>query len=99
MHWLMALFALGIHLTQHIFFKVCYFPLFVAYCCHLWKGLDVAGFSQFKRGWAKLLFSRGSMAPVKKDNYLELIEEPYRNVFTVSNILAGFKKTGIWPLD
>jgi hypothetical protein len=39
------------------------------------------------------------MAAVKKDNYLELIEEPYRNVFTVANILAGFRKTGVWPLD
>jgi hypothetical protein len=39
------------------------------------------------------------MAPVKKDNYLELIEEPYQNAFTVSNILAGFRKSGVWPLD
>jgi len=39
------------------------------------------------------------MGPVKKENYLALIEGPYKHAFTVSNIKAGFKKTGVWPFN
>ncbi|KIM31870.1 hypothetical protein M408DRAFT_36724, partial [Serendipita vermifera MAFF 305830] len=68
---------------------------------HVLQCLDVVGFSQFKRGWASLLFSRGqtSTAPVSKDNYLHLIEGPFLKAFTPSNIKAGFKKTGVCPFN
>jgi len=64
-------------------------------------GLDVVGFSQFKRAWATLLHERGNQSEnaIKKDDDLELIEGPYKQAFTISNIKAGFRKTGVCPFN
>jgi hypothetical protein len=79
-------------------FKVCLF-IVIQYHIDILSGLDVVGFSQFKRAWATLLFELGHSRAVKKDNYLQLIEGPFIQAFTPANIKAGFKKTGVWPFN
>jgi hypothetical protein len=61
-------------------------------------GLDVVGFGVFKSKWKTLLLTKTSRKP-NKSNYLQLILEPFREAFSEKNVKAGFRETGVWPLD
>jgi hypothetical protein len=56
------------------------------------------GFSQFKANWKDLLDKNRHVKPTKA-TYLGLITKPYEKAFSSSNIKAGFKAVGLWPLD
>jgi hypothetical protein len=40
-----------------------------------------------------------SSEDVTQSNVSKLLGEDYGNAATVGNVLAGFKETGIWPVD
>ena len=36
---------------------------------------------------------------MRKDEYFSVFNIAWHRSFTVANIVAGFKRTGVWPVD
>ena len=73
-----------------------------AHSSHLLQPLDVAVFGPFKRHYysecAKYLASHMGMT-ITRHEICSLASRAYLKSFTLMNIQAGFKKTGIFPLN
>src|SRR5258705_4199187 len=56
--------------------------------------------SSLKQAWAKAVASEEfDGRKVTKENFLEIYGIAHLQSFTLANILASFRKSGIWPLD
>ena len=64
--------------------------------------LDVGVFKSFKTNFSKAcskyLFKHSGRV-VTTDVLVSLVAEAWPDAFTVMNIMAGFKKTGVYPLN
>jgi len=67
---------------------------------HALQPLDIVLFSPLKQAWAKVVASEEfDGRKVTKVNFLEIYGIAHLQSFTLGNILASFRKSGIWPLD
>ena len=61
--------------------------------------LDVTCFGPLKRMWEKCLNQWGPKEPVKKAQFVNLLDEIWHDGLSKPNIQAGFSKTGIFPIN
>ena len=69
---------------------------------HLLQPLDVGVFKSFKTHFSKACVSYLSKHPgrvITNDMIASLVSTAYPNAFTPNNIMSGFRKTGIFPLN
>src|SRR5258708_17469358 len=67
---------------------------------HALQPLDIVLFSPLKQAWAKVVASEEfDGRKVTKENFLKIYGIAHLQSFTLGNILASFRKSGIWPLD
>jgi len=69
---------------------------------HILQPLDVGVFKSFKSNFSKVCNKYLAKNPgrvVTTDILASLVAEAWPNAFTAVNIMAGFKKTGIYPLN
>jgi hypothetical protein len=75
---------------------LCYPP----HTTHALQGLDVVIFSQIKTNWSKKLRKMSRMdEKVTKRNFICAYSEVREAGLSVSNVLAAWKATGIWPFN
>ncbi|KAH9325368.1 hypothetical protein KI387_005546 [Taxus chinensis] len=73
-----------------------------AHTSHKLQPLDVSVFSPFKtyfRAERSKWMAENKCADVKRNDIVELASRALKKAQTPSNIIAGFKRTGIWPLN
>ncbi|KAH9291763.1 hypothetical protein KI387_043047 [Taxus chinensis] len=73
-----------------------------AHTSHKLQPLDVSVFSPFKtyfRAERSKWMAENKCADVKRSDIAELASRALKKAQTPSNIIAGFKRTGIWPLN
>ena len=73
-----------------------------AHTTHLLQPLDVGVFKSFKVFFSKACSSYLSKHPghvITTDMIASLVSSAYRSAFTPTNIIAGFRKTGVFPLN
>ena len=73
-----------------------------AHTSHLLQPLDVGVFKSFKTNFNKACSKYMSQNPgrvVTVDVIASLVAEAYAASFTPMNIMKGFKKTGVWPIN
>lgn len=68
---------------------------------HLLQGLDVVNFNVLKASFYEQVkeFQALTGKDVKKDNFIDLLIEPINKAFTISNIDAAWRKTGLRPIN
>ena len=85
--------------------EYCHDHHIILYCLpshttHALQPLDIVLFSPLKQAWAKAVASEEfDGRKVTKENFLEIYGIAHLQSFTLANILASFRKSGIWPLD
>ena len=68
---------------------------------HFLQPLDVSVFGPLKRAYSDLLqaqYAKGERG-VWKGNFYKLLDSAQKKAFTSTNILSGFRHTGLWPVD
>ena len=73
-----------------------------AHSSHLLQPLDKNPFSGFKQAFNKYLrkWNRTNGArPIRADEFFSVFNLAWQKAITPENIRAGFKRTGIWPVD
>lgn len=73
-----------------------------AHCTHVLQPLDVGVFKAFKSYFSKACSRYMSNNPgrvITPDKLASLVGEAWPHAFTPVNVMAGFKKTGIYPLN
>ncbi|SCN96763.1 related to transposase [Fusarium fujikuroi] len=73
-----------------------------AYAFHVLQPLDVAVFGPLKRAYRYLLLDLTSVSDdsyVGKITFLYTYDKARREAITKSNAIAGFKATGLWPVN
>ena len=68
---------------------------------HFLQPLDVAVFGPLKHAYSDLLqaqYMKGERG-VWKGNFYKLLDSAQEEAFTSTNILSGFRHTGLWPVD
>ena len=73
-----------------------------AHSSHLLQPLDKNPFSGFKHSFNKELrkWNRTNGArPIRGDEFFSVFNLAWAKAMTAQNIIAGFKRTGIWPVD
>ncbi|TXB99560.1 hypothetical protein FocTR4_00005435 [Fusarium oxysporum f. sp. cubense] len=96
----------GSHVTEEFLWE-CYdnniYLLFLpAHASHVLQPLDVAVFGPLKRAYRRLLLDLVSVADdshVGKITFLYTYDKARREAITKSNAIAGFKATGLWPVN
>ena len=70
---------------------------------HRLQPLDVSLFaplaSYYTSGLNQLMFNSLGMVSISKRDFWGIFWPAWKSAFTESNILSGFRKTGIWPLN
>ena len=69
---------------------------------HLLQPLDDIPFANLKTEWYKAirLFMRAHSAQkLAKHEFMGLLAPAWKKAITVCNVQAGFRNTGIWPID
>ena len=69
---------------------------------HVLQPLDSVHFTQFKRNWEinlRKYNSPHSEQPINKIEFCNLFCPSWNMAMSVKNIMAGFRKTGIYPHD
>ena len=85
--------------------EYCHDHHIILYCLpshttHALQPLDIVLFSPLKQAWAKAVASEEfDGRKVTKENFLKIYGIAHLQSFTLGNILASFRKSGIWPLD
>ncbi|CCT63413.1 related to transposase [Fusarium fujikuroi IMI 58289] len=96
----------GSHVTEDFLWE-CYnnniYLLFLpAHASHVLQPLDVAVFGPLKRAYRHLLLDLTSVSDdshVGKITFLYTYDKARREAITKSNAIAGFKATGLWPVN
>ena len=73
-----------------------------AHTTHVLQPLDVGGFKSFKSHFSKACSKYMSQHPgrvVTADKLVSLVAEAWPHSFTSVNIMSGFQKTGVYPLN
>ena len=68
---------------------------------HFLQPLDVAVFGPLKHAYSDLLqaqYTKGERG-VWKGNFYKLLDSAQEKTFRSTNILSGFRHTGLWPVD
>ncbi|SCN90426.1 related to transposase [Fusarium fujikuroi] len=103
---LLILNGYGSHVTEDFLWE-CYnnniYLLFLpAHASHVLQPLDIAVFSPLKRAYRYLLLDLTSISNdsyVGKITFLYTYDKARREAITKSNAIAGFKATGLWPVN
>src|SRR5258707_10286065 len=70
-----------------------------SHCTHALQPLDVL-FSPLKQSWAAAVTEHEfNGKSVTKDNFIKVYSSAHLHAFTKANILAAFRKTGIYPFN
>src|SRR5260221_12629735 len=70
-----------------------------SHCTHALQPLDVL-FSPLKQSWAAAVTEHEfNGKSVTKDNFIKVYSSAHLHTFTEANILAAFRKTGIYPFN
>ncbi|KAF6519132.1 hypothetical protein HZS61_009512 [Fusarium oxysporum f. sp. conglutinans] len=96
----------GSHMTEEFLWE-CYnnniYLLFLpAHASHVLQPLDVAVFGPLKRAYRRLLSDLACIADsshIGKITFLYTYDKARKEATTKSNALAGFKATGLWPVN
>jgi hypothetical protein len=96
----------GSHMTEEFLWE-CYnnniYLLFLpAHASHVLQPLDVAVFGPLKRAYRRLLSDLSSIADsshIGNITFLYTYDKARKEAITKSNALAGFKATGLWPVN
>jgi hypothetical protein len=76
---------------------------FPAHVTHLLQPLDAVPFGVMKRCWqaqlSKWCFQHSGQTLGKSKEFFDLLEPAVKKGLSGPNIVAGFLKTGIWPID
>ncbi|KAI8401625.1 hypothetical protein FOFC_18494 [Fusarium oxysporum] len=96
----------GSHMTEKFLWE-CYdnniYLLFLPpHSSHVLQPLDVAIFGPLKRAYRRLLLDFASVADdshIGKITFLYTYDKARREAITKSNAIAGFKATGLWPVN
>ncbi|EGU76713.1 hypothetical protein HZS61_009463 [Fusarium oxysporum f. sp. conglutinans] len=96
----------GSHTTEEFLWE-CYdnniYLLFLpAHASHVLQPLDVAVFGPLKRAYRRYLSDLASLADsshIGKITFLYTYDKARREAITKSNALAGFKASGLWPVN
>ncbi|KAH7459443.1 hypothetical protein FOMA001_g19978 [Fusarium oxysporum f. sp. matthiolae] len=73
-----------------------------AHSSHVLQPLDVAVFGPLKRAYRRLLLDFASVADdshIGKITFLYTYDKARKEAITKSNAIAGFKATGLWPVN
>ena len=71
-----------------------------SHCTHALQPLDVVLFSPLKQSWAAAVTEHEfNGKSVTKDNFIKVYSSAHLHAFTEANILAAFRKTGIYPFN
>src|SRR5260221_137976 len=71
-----------------------------SHCTHALQPLDVVLFSPLKQSWAAAVTEHEfNGKSVTKDNFIKVYSSAHLHAFTKANILAAFRKTGIYPFN
>ena len=68
---------------------------------HFLQPLDVSVFGPLKYAYSDLLqaqYAKGESG-VWKGNFYKLLDSAQKKAFTSTNILSGFRNTGLWPIN
>jgi len=72
----------------------------LSHCTHALQPLDVVLFSPLKQSWAAAVTEHEfNGKSVTKDNFIKVYSSAHLHAFTKANILAAFRKTGIYPFN
>jgi len=72
----------------------------LSHCTHALQPLDVVLFSPLKQSWAATVAEHEfNGKSVTKDNFIKVYSSAHLHAFTKANILAAFRKTGIYPFN
>jgi hypothetical protein len=96
----------GSHMTEDFLFE-CYinniFVLFLpAHASHVLQPLDVALFGPLKQAYRKFISDLACIADsshIGKITFLYTYDKARKEAITKSNALAGWKATGLWPVN
>lgn len=96
----------GSHMTEDFLFE-CYinniYVLFLpAHASHVLQPLDVAVFGPLKQAYRKFISDLASIADsshIGKITFLHTYNKARKEAITKLNILAGWKATGLWPVN
>lgn len=68
---------------------------------HIYQGLDVVIFSVLKRHWSEAHdeWKKKTGQLISKTNFLAVYGTAHIKALTQDNILAAFRKTGVWPFN
>ena len=82
---------------QHNISVLCY----PSHSTHLYQGLDVVIFAPLKKAWsaARDDHERETGQSVDKKSFLRVYAKAHKKAFTMDNICAAFRKTGVVPFN
>ncbi|KAF6525908.1 hypothetical protein HZS61_011703 [Fusarium oxysporum f. sp. conglutinans] len=96
----------GSHRTEEFLWECfnnnIYLLFLPAHSSHVLQPLDVAVFGPLKRAYRRLLLDFASVADdshIGKITFLYTYDKARKEAITKSNAIAGFKATGLWPVN
>jgi hypothetical protein len=97
----------GSHITKP-FIDYCHqnrilLAIYPPHSTHTLQPLDVVLFKPLSTAYSSELrrqtYRSQGLMPVVKSDFIPLFRAAYASAFTKTNIITGFKATGIWPMD